>query len=112
MPIPDIYLNKKEIQQLLLNLVRNGIEAIPKRGKVEIKTLIDGGEVVLAIEDDGTGIDQEILDKLGTPFFTTKADGTGMGLATCYRIAEKNNARIDVETSSGGTTFFVRFKPH
>jgi len=108
-PVADLYLNKKEIQQLLLNLVRNAIEAMPQRGKVTITTFNDGREVVLAIKDEGSGIDQTIIDKLGTPFFTTKAQGTGMGLTTCYNIAKRNNARIEVESGPGGTTFFVRF---
>lgn len=109
MPVPDLYLNKKEVQQLLLNLVRNAIEAMLQRGKVTITTFTDGGEVVLAIKDEGTGIDQTIINKLGTPFFTTKAQGTGMGLTTCYNIAKRNNGRIEVETGPGGTTFYVRF---
>lgn len=52
----------------------------------------------------------EVLEKLGTPFFTTKETGTGLGLAVCHGIAERHNATIDVETSSAGTTFFVRFR--
>jgi signal transduction histidine kinase len=75
-----------------------------------IKTFTDGEEAVLSIKDQGTGIEPKILERIGTPFFTTKEQGTGLGLATCYRIAERNNARIEVDTSSTGTTFFVRFK--
>jgi signal transduction histidine kinase len=64
---------------------------------------------VLAIRDQGTGISQEHLEKLGTPFFTTKEDGTGLGLAVCYSIAARHAAEIEVETSKNGTTFYIKF---
>lgn len=108
-PLPEIALNKKEIHQLILNLVRNGFEAMAHKGSVTIKTYMDEEEVTLAISDEGNGIDPTIIDKLGSPFLTTKVEGTGIGLTTCYRIAKKNNARIEVETSSAGTSFFIKF---
>ena len=52
----------------------------------------------------------EVLEKLGTPFFTTKEKGTGLGLAICYSIAERHHADIDIETGEKGTTFYIRFK--
>jgi len=110
LPVSDLKINKNEIHQLILNLVRNGIEAMKKGGQVTIKTFMDGDETVLSIIDQGTGIEPEVLEKIGTPFLTTKEKGTGLGLATCYSIAERNNARIDVDTGSQGTTFFVRFR--
>ena len=64
---------------------------------------------MLAVQDQGPGIDPEILDKIGTPFFTTKDHGTGLGLAVCYSIANRHNADIKIETSSAGTTFYVKF---
>ncbi len=109
-PIMDLKIDKNEIHQLILNLVRNGMEAMEKGGQVTIKTFTDGEETVLSIKDQGTGFNPEVLDKIGTPFLTTKEKGTGLGLATCYSIAERNNARIEVDTSSKGTTIFVRFK--
>lgn len=108
-PTPDINVNKNEIYQLILNLVRNGLDVTQKGGCVTIKTFVDGANVVLAIKDKGNGIDPGILDKLGTPFLTTKPEGTGLGLATCFSIAKRHNARIDVDTCPEGTTFFIRF---
>lgn len=64
----------------------------------------------MSIKDQGTGINKDILPRLGTPFFTTKAEGTGLGLAICYSIAERHNATLDVESSSNGTTFYIKFK--
>ncbi|MEN6461323.1 MAG: ATP-binding protein [Syntrophomonas sp.] len=107
--IPDLLIDEKEIRQLILNLVCNGLESMSPGGSVTIKTFMEEDSVVLAIMDQGRGIDPEVLDKLGTPFFTTKEQGTGLGLAVCYGIATRHNAKIDIETSSTGTTFFIRF---
>ncbi len=108
--IPMLLLDEKEIRQLILNLVRNGLEAMSPGGFVLIKTYADNENVVLAVRDHGNGISQEILEKIGTPFYTTKENGTGLGLAVCYSIAARHNATIDLETGQGGTTFYVRFK--
>lgn len=109
--IPDLLLDEKEIRQLILNLVRNGLEAMLPGGRITIKTYKEGGKVVLAVQDEGKGIEQGDLEKLGTPFFTTKDSGTGLGLAVCYSIAARHNASIRVETGLNGTTFFVTFTP-
>ena len=66
---------------------------------------------MLSIQDKGCGIKIEDISKLGTPFFTTKDSGTGLGLAMCYSIAASHYASIDVDTGPQGTTFFVRFNP-
>jgi len=79
-------------------------------GILTIKTFCKGKYIVLEIIDSGNGIDEEILKKLGTPFFTTKDNGTGLGLAVCYRIAERHMARIKVHTSESGTKFSVCFE--
>jgi signal transduction histidine kinase len=73
---------------------------------------MDCEEAVLAVGDEGSGIKAEDLEKIGTPFFTTKENGTGLGLATCFSISARHNAAIQIETGPSGTTFFVRFKPH
>jgi len=109
----DLLMDEKEVRQVILNLARNGFEAMSPGGMLTIKTFKEGGEVVLAVQDQGKGIDPGSLDKIGTPFFTTKDFGTGLGLAVCYSIAARHNAVVDIETSSGGTTFYIRFKiPH
>lgn|GEM_PF-1096301 len=107
--IVDLEIDSNEIIQLILNLARNGLEAMPKEGCLTIKTYMDEEYVVLYIKDEGTGIQAEDVVKLGTPFFTTKETGTGLGIPICYDIAERHNALIDIETSHDGTTFFVRF---
>jgi signal transduction histidine kinase len=82
---------------------------MPPGGTLTIRTFSENNEIVLALQDQGSGIPQEILEKLGTPFFTTKETGTGLGLAVCYSIASRHNAVIRLETGSTGTTFYVRF---
>ncbi|MBP2636956.1 MAG: sasA 14 [Firmicutes bacterium] len=107
--IPDLPLDKNEIRQLLLNLVRNGIEAMPTGGKLTIRTFLDENKAVLSVSDQGSGIPPDMLEQLGTPFFTTKENGTGLGLPICYQIAHRHNASIKIDTSVQGTTFFVYF---
>lgn len=108
--IPELYLDEKEIRQLILNLFRNGLEAMAPGGRLVIKTFLDGDEVVLAVIDQGNGIEPDVLEKISTPFFTTKENGTGLGLAVCYSIASRNNATVKIETGPTGSAFLVRFK--
>ncbi|NQS76903.1 MAG: PAS domain S-box protein [Peptococcaceae bacterium] len=112
--IPALLLDEKEIRQLVLNLVRNGMQAMKPGQTLIMETFMEenkaGDAIVLAVRDQGTGIPPEIADKIGNPFFTTKDSGTGLGLSVCYSIAARHKAAIDFETSSTGTTFFVRFE--
>ncbi|MTI85070.1 MAG: hypothetical protein FH756_14535 [Firmicutes bacterium] len=108
--ISNLFLDEKEIRQLILNLTRNGLEAMPAGKCLTIRTFMDGEDIIMSVQDQGTGIEPGILDKVGTPFFTTKDNGTGLGLATCYSIATRHKAVINLETGIKGTTFFVRFK--
>ncbi len=107
--VPDFVMDAKEIRQLLLNLTRNAFEAMKPGCELTITTSFANGKVVLSVRDRGKGIPQSVLDKLGTPFLTTKDNGTGLGLAVCYRIVERHGAKIDVETSPAGTTFIISF---
>lgn len=107
--IPDSIFDEKEIRQLILNMVRNALEAMEGSGAVIIKTYYENGNIILAIQDTGSGIATEVLDKLGTPFVTTKDYGTGLGLSICYRIADRHDASIEVSTGFGGTTFTIIF---
>lgn len=108
--IPKLLLDKNEIRQLLLNLIRNGIEAMPSGGTLAVRTYQENHKILLTISDQGTGIPTHILDKLGTPFITTKDTGTGLGLPICYQIAHRHNASIDINTSKEGTTISLQFK--
>lgn len=107
--VPNLELNGKEITQLILNLTRNGLEAMQERGTLTIKVYLEENKVVLAIADEGCGIPPEDIKKIGIPFFTTKDYGTGLGLATCYKIVESHKAKVHIESDSRGTTFFIIF---
>lgn len=107
--IPDSLFDDKEIRQLILNLVRNGFEAMEPGGKVLIRTYQESSTIIAAVQDSGTGIPSHVMEKLGNPFVTTKEGGTGLGLPVCYRIADRHNARINVATGHEGTAFSIIF---
>ena len=107
--IPNLQLDEKEIRQLILNLVNNGLDAMESGGTISIQTFTYDNTVALAIQDEGHGIPKNIMKKIGTPFFTTKEKGTGLGLAVCYSIANRHNATIQPITCPHGTTFYILF---
>jgi signal transduction histidine kinase len=78
-------------------------------GHLTIRTYMNDKKVTLSIQDQGPGIKPDVLKMMGTPFFTTKDNGTGLGLAVCYGIVERHNAAITIKTSPKGTIFFVEF---
>ena len=100
-----------ELQQVLLNLVNNAVDAIgPEGGTVSVTTASEGDEIALKISDTGEGIPEANVEKIFDPFFTTKpvGHGTGLGLSICYGIIDKLGGRITVESEVGtGTTFTV-----
>lgn len=106
--LPDILMDKKEIRQVLLNLVTNGLQAMT-HGQLSIRTFMEDGKVVLAVADQGHGIPAEIQEQIYNPFFTTKEKGSGLGLSICYSILQHHQATLDFTTSPYGTTFFIRF---
>ncbi|MCX5779975.1 MAG: PAS domain-containing protein [Firmicutes bacterium] len=102
-------IDENEIKQLILNMSRNGMEAMSPGGLLTIGTYATISDVVLFIKDLGHGIEPELMEKLGTPFLTTKDRGTGLGLAVCYSIAARHNAKITCDSGPEGTTFYVYF---
>jgi nitrogen-specific signal transduction histidine kinase len=107
--IPDVYLNDKEIRQLILNLARNGLEAMNK-GTLTIETVNENDLVRLRVSDCGCGIPKEVQAKIFDPFFTTKSNGTGLGLSVCAGIVQRHGGRIDIQSEEGrGTTINVLF---
>jgi signal transduction histidine kinase len=108
-PIPLVRADANSMRQLILNLVRNGIEAMTHGGTLRIHTTQHKNTVLLVIQDQGSGISAEVLDKLGTPFLTTKENGIGIGLAVCYRIVHRHAGTIEVDSKTDqGTTFTIR----
>ncbi len=109
--LPTIQASSSELQQVLLNLVNNAIDAIERPGGiVTVATRPAGDEVVLEVRDTGKGIPEANLARIFDPFFTTKpvGQGTGLGLSICYGIVEKMGGRITVESEiEKGSTFTV-----
>ena len=108
---PPLEVDPGLIEEVLVNLVRNGIEAVPAGGRVRLSSGPDGGggAVLLEVEDDGPGIPASQLPQLFKPFVTTKAEGTGLGLAVCKKIVEAHGGTIDAGRSElGGARFRVR----
>lgn len=107
--VPNILLNEKEIIQLILNLCRNGIEAIGKKGHITIRTDYTQKNIELRVGDSGAGIPKEHIDKIFDPFYTTKADGTGLGLSICLSIVERHGGTIYINSDAIGTEVIVTF---
>jgi len=110
--MPNLLLNEKEIKQLLLNLARNGMEAMNQDGALTIETSVNSDSVCLCVVDCGCGVCKEYREKIFDPFFTTKDNGTGLGLSVCAGIVRRHNGSIEVESEEGkGTRFIVTFRP-
>ena len=98
------------LKQALLNVVLNGAQAMAEGGKLKVGLAEDGRMALLSVHDQGSGIPVEIRDKIFDLYFTTKKDGSGIGLAMTYRIVELHNGSIELESDAvHGTTFILRF---
>ena len=100
-----------DITQVVLNLVKNALDAMPGGGKLLLTTELREGAIVLAVTDNGTGMPEHVKKRIFDPFFTTKepGKGTGLGLAICHDMVEKHQGTIDVQSEPGkGTTFTVK----
>ena len=110
--LPTISGDPSQINQVIINLVVNAIHAMPDGGKLTIQTGIENEWIYLKIQDSGTGIDENIRDKIFLPFFTTKEvdQGTGLGLSVVYGIVQEHGGNITLESLIGeGTTFKIEF---
>jgi len=106
--LPEIEHDSDQIHQVLLNLLLNALQAIDRSGKVSVCVKARENAAVVEVSDDGRGIPPEQLPHIFRPFFTTKGDGTGLGLSLARRIVEDHQGRIDVTSMVGkGTTFTV-----
>ena len=102
-------LDEDEIKQVVLNLVKNGLEATRAKGIVKLITVDDHKSVKLIVCDQGHGIPLELQENIGLPFFTTKKDGTGLGLSMSLSILERHKANMSFVSNEKGTTFNIDF---
>lgn len=112
-PEPDLYIDRAQIEQVLINLLRNAREACGKQTdkniRVKLKTSADGLKT-LSVSDNGEGILPDVLDKIFVPFFTTKTSGSGIGLSLCKQIITLHEGSINVKSEPGkGSDFILTF---
>ena len=108
--LPRINADPQQLQQVLVNLCLNAVDAMPAGGKLTLRAMQNSpGQMVLAVADTGFGIDANTLPKIFQPFFTAKKwRGMGLGLPICERIIKSHGGRIDVVSQPGqGTTFTI-----
>jgi two-component system, sporulation sensor kinase E len=107
--LPGVIADRELMKQVLINLCKNGIEAMPEGGRLDIIERFDQTEKMIHIDirDTGPGIPSFLIDKIFDPFFTTKDKGTGLGLSVCQRIVHELGGTIRVSAKGFGTTFTV-----
>jgi two-component system, sporulation sensor kinase B len=106
----DVFIkgNVSELKQVLINILKNGIEAMKDGGTLSLTVREEGHSGIFEIFDTGIGMSEDELQRLGTAFYSLKEKGTGMGLMVCYQIIERMRGSIQVESEKGvGTTFRI-----
>jgi signal transduction histidine kinase len=111
--LPEVEHDSDQIHQVLLNLLLNALQAIDQQGRITVTLERQGDTAAVAVADNGRGISPDLLPNIFRPFFTTKGDGTGLGLSLAQRIVEDHQGRIDVTSTVGkGTSFTVILPLH
>ncbi|UOE92668.1 ATP-binding protein [Alkalihalobacillus sp. LMS39] len=106
---PAVRCEECQIKQVLINIIKNAIEASEEKTTITVTIKTKDNTVLLAIKDEGCGIPKQRLDKLGEPFFTMKEKGTGLGMTVTFKIIEAHNGTIDIDSEVNiGTTVNVR----
>ncbi|WP_230199521.1 PAS domain-containing protein [Bacillus testis] len=109
----QILCDQNRLKQVFLNMIKNGIEAMPDGGQLTVHIRKDSTSVKVILRDTGTGISQEDLKKIGEPFFTTKESGTGLGMMMSFKIIETHRGKIEIESEKGkGTAFYITLPLH
>ena len=107
--VPLMEIDRALLRQAVLNLVKNGLEALSRGGALTITSRLVGDQVEIAVVDTGPGISREVAARLGEPFFTTKPQGTGLGLSIVRQITEEHGGELTWSSTPGaGTTFTIR----
>lgn len=106
--IVQIECDENRLKQVFLNFIKNGIEAMPDGGDLFVRAQVEDNNVEISIQDTGVGIPPEKLKKIGEPFYTTKKEGTGLGLMVSFKIIESHNGKVYIESEQNkGTTFRI-----
>ncbi|KZE64141.1 hypothetical protein AWM68_13625 [Fictibacillus phosphorivorans] len=111
--IPLVYGEKNQLTQVIINMIKNAMEALPNGGTIQLSATSSDDNIVLSIKDDGVGMTEEQKKRLGEPFYTTKFNGTGLGLMICFKIIQNHRGTIEVESLlNEGTTFRITLPLH
>jgi two-component system NtrC family sensor kinase len=103
--LPRVHCDGAQVEQVVLALLINAVEAMPKGGELRVRTSASDGQVAIAIGDTGAGIPPEVLDRIFEPFVSTKdSQGLGLGLAVSKQIADRHHGKLEVRSAPGGTT--------
>jgi two-component system, LuxR family, sensor kinase FixL len=106
--LPPVTFDPQQIHQVLINLLKNALEAMPQGGEITITSRVKGTNAEISITDTGVGLSPEVASKIFQPYFTTKEKGTGLGLAICQGIISEHGGVIQVDSAPGrGTTFTI-----
>jgi signal transduction histidine kinase len=109
--LPEVLLDKNQIRQVFLNIFKNSFEAMPEGGRLCISTEVSGDNVAVCISDTGSGIAEEDIQKIFDPFYSSKVDGTGLGLALTKKTIEVHGGEMFCESTVGvGTTIHLIFQ--
>lgn len=107
--LPMLQLDDKLIKQAVLNIIKNAMNAMPGGGHLAINIFLENENILLVIKDDGEGIEEENLDKIFEPYFTTKDFGSGLGLTLVYKIIKEHDGEIQLKSKLGlGTSFIIK----
>lgn len=108
-PVPWPELDRNQIEQVIVNVLRNAMESIGEDGRIGLRLVLEGDRTLLVLSDTGPGIPEDVRPLLFTPFFSTKRDGRGLGLTLVREILTAHDARFGLENREGGAEFRVRF---
>jgi signal transduction histidine kinase len=109
--IPEVLADVAQMKQVFLNLLKNAAESMPGGGTVRVGVCTEGDWVRIRFADTGEGMSSEVMEKLFTPFFTTKSAGTGVGLAISHKIIDDHDGRFNVSSTEGSGSVFSIFIP-
>ncbi|RLQ96192.1 PAS domain-containing sensor histidine kinase [Falsibacillus albus] len=108
---PKIQGDANSIKQVIVNIIQNGLDAIDEKGTVDVRVIPFEENICIQVEDNGCGIPQERLSKLGEPFYSTKEKGTGLGLMTSFNIIDQHKGKVEVQSEMDEGTTVTIFLP-
>jgi two-component system sensor kinase FixL len=108
-PLPPVAFDPKQVHQVLINLLKNALEAMPAGGEITITSRVRGDQVEISVADTGEGMPPEVAGNIFQPYFTTKEKGTGLGLAICQNIMAEHGGCLFADSAPGrGATFTIQ----